>query len=91
MNSNLRPYVTLLETFCNHEMEAAEFEKQYLSAFKADESDWADDEFEVLDELFAAVDAFCADSELRDDEDLDEDQLRDACKRALSDLLSLES
>lgn len=83
MNPKLRPYVRLIDAFCRHEIGGAEFERQYLLLFKTDDTDWANDEFEVLDGLFAAVDAFCADPSLREDGDLDENQLQDACKGAL--------
>lgn len=90
MNPNLGSYETLIEEFSQRKIDAAEFEERYLSLFKADSTDWKDDEFEILDGLFGAVDAFCPDPNLREEEDLDENQLREVCRTALFELRNLD-
>ena len=42
-----------------------------------------DPEYEILNNLFAEVDAFCADPALRDENDIDADQLSEAARMAL--------
>ena len=46
-------------------------------------------EFDILNYLFGEVDAFCGDPTLRDENDIDEDQLREAAKMSLAKLQQL--
>ncbi len=91
MSSPLRQYIELIESFIQNKIEAIDFERRYLDLFKADTTEWSEAEFAILDELFAAVDAFCADPTLRDAEDLDEEQLRRKCRAALEKLRALDT
>ena len=86
----LKKYIELLESFVQSRMGALDFERAYLDLFKKDATDWPEPEFAVLEELFADVDAFCADPELRDDGDLDEQQLRQRSEAALKKLRVLD-
>jgi hypothetical protein len=86
VKSAIAPYLTLLEHFTNGAMSAQDFEAQFLKLFKNDTTDWSDVEYAALDELFGAVDAFCADPTLRDETDLDEQQLLDAGRIAMEKL-----
>jgi hypothetical protein len=89
-HTRLRPYVELLESFLQDRVDANAFERAYLDLFTEDETDWPENEFLVLDELFADVDAFCDDPDLRDPGDLDETQLRERVRVALDKLTVLE-
>lgn len=89
MNPKIKPYIELLESFDQKNIHATEFEERFLNQYKNDPTDWSEDEFAILDELFGAVDAFCADPHLRDENDLDEGQLRVACKTALGKMRAL--
>ncbi|MEN3327806.1 MAG: hypothetical protein V7638_2613 [Acidobacteriota bacterium] len=86
--NKLHPYIHLIESFIEKKIDANEFERSYLSMFKDDTSDWTEAEYESLNYLFGEVDAFCADPELRGENDVDEDQLRDAAKMTLAKLLN---
>jgi hypothetical protein len=86
MKSSLNPYADLMEAFIHKKIAAVDFERQYLELFKLDNTAWSDAEFVVLDRLFAAVDAFCADPSLRDSEDLDEEQLRQEVQKTFAKL-----
>lgn len=89
MSANkLGPYIHLMKSFIENKIDANEFERSYLLMFKNDTSSWAEAEYEDLNNLFAEVDAFCADPELRGENDIDEDQLREAVKTTLATLLS---
>jgi hypothetical protein len=79
-------YVNLLEKLLTDEIDAGTFERLYLSMFKNNGIFLPDDAFQVLDGLFGDVDAFCAYPELRGDDNLNEDQLRDRCGQALKKL-----
>jgi hypothetical protein len=83
---SITKYSDLIRTFLNDEIDAQTFERSYLSLFKNEQSFLPPDAFRVLDGLFADVDAFCPDPELRGDEDLNEQQLRDRCAGALKRL-----
>ena len=74
----------------SYELSSLTFEREYLDMFKNDETESVGEEYEVLNELFSDVDAFCADPELRDSDDLDEEQLRQRAGIALEKLSALE-
>jgi hypothetical protein len=84
--NNVEAYVQLIKSFLEKMIDVEEFERRYLSMFKSDTSSWTEPEFEALNGLFAEVDAFCADPELRDENDIDEDQLREAASATLARL-----
>jgi hypothetical protein len=84
----LSPYLELIEGFVLRRIPAAEFEREYLRMFKNDDRTWTEQEYEALNDLFGDVDSFCADTELRDSNDLDEGQLREKAKLALEKLLA---
>ena len=77
-------YQRLIERFLNREISAAEFEATYLDRFKKEKRHFPAETFEALDRLFGDVDMFCSDDQLRDDDELDELGLRQACERALA-------
>ena len=80
----LDPYVHLMKSFVENKIDANEFERRYLSMFKSDTNSWTEAEYETLNNLFGEVDAFCADPELRDEGDIDEEQLREATRKTLA-------
>lgn len=61
----LENYRELLQSFSSGEMTANEFEHQYLTRFKSDCDQVTGAEFDVLDELFADVDDYVEDPQLR--------------------------
>lgn len=83
------PYTQLITSFVQGEIPVTEFETEYLQIYQADASQFSEGEFRILDALFGDVDAFCADTTLRDVNDLDEVQLREHCQRALQQLQHL--
>ena len=89
MSANkLNPYLHLMKSFVENKIDANEFERSYLLMFKNDTSSWTEAEYENLNNLFAEVDAFCADPELRGENDIDEDQLREVTRITLAKLSS---
>lgn len=86
MNVLISDYLTLMRNFSTGVLSAGQFEEKFLNLFKSDISRRPEKEFTILDKLFADVDAFCADPEIRDEEDLSEDDLRQSVLRALRDL-----
>lgn len=79
----LSEYVDLIARFVGREMAADEFERGYLRIFKDDPTMRNEEIYDVLNGLFACVDAFSPSSELRGTDGLDEDQLRAAASEAL--------
>ena len=57
-------YGLLLHSFLAGAWSAEEFQRAYLERFKNDSRALDDAVFEILDELFGDVEAFCADPEL---------------------------
>src|SRR5678816_1274786 len=87
--SELSPYIDLMKSFLANKIDAHEFEDRYLSMFKEDTTDWTEEEYENLNYLFGEIDAFTPDPELRNENDIDEDQLREATKMTLTKLSML--
>jgi self-protective colicin-like immunity protein len=82
----LSEYIGLLEAFIEGRIDAQTFEQFYLERFKSDTTRWPEGEYQILNDLFGDIDAFCAEPELRGPEDLDETQLRERSATALDKL-----
>jgi len=91
MKPTTLPYEKLINSFVQEQLSATQFEIEYLKLFEYDKTDFTETEYNILNTLFWAVENFCSDPELRDQGDLDENQLRDAAKVALQTLTSLEA
>ncbi len=89
MNSRAENYRQLLKQFLEREISATQFEGTFSDRFKSEPAGMPERLFLPLDQLFGDVDMFCEDDELRDDDDLDEDGLRQACKRTLAAIAEL--
>lgn len=61
----LENYRELIRRFSIGEMTADDFENEYLTRFKNDSDQVTGAEFDILDELFADVDDYVDDPELR--------------------------
>jgi hypothetical protein len=85
-NIALEAYIDLIKMFLNNSIDAQQFESRFLDRFKREPTFYPNKIFAILDELFAAVDAFCPDPELRDDHDLSEEQLRIKAAESLARL-----
>jgi hypothetical protein len=48
----LSPYTHLMKSFLEHEIDANEFKRTYLSMFRNDTNSWTEAEYENLNNLF---------------------------------------
>lgn len=88
--ARLDPYIELLAAFLEQgSIDSATFETRFFELFKADETMFPDEEFLVLDKLFGDLDTFEPNPDLRDEGDLDEQELRASATEALTRLLDL--
>ena len=87
MGQLLEKYISLLTQFVSGVITAPQFEALYLKMFKEEQSTLPAYAYDALNKLFLDTDAYCADPDLRDDEDLNEKQLLVSAQRAL-DVLS---
>lgn len=87
----LQKYKGLISAFTSGGMSSAQFESKYLDMFKAETFQFPEHIFDVLNTLFLDVDAYCADSALRDDEDLGDEELLARAKEALKDLVESDT
>lgn len=78
------PWRILIETFVNGSVDAPTFEREYISLHRTEVTRGASIRFAV-DQLFYEVDAYCADPNLRGTEDIGEEELLLAAKKALND------
>jgi hypothetical protein len=87
----LSPYLTLIRDFVGGRITAAQFDDRYQERYLADARSWSEATFEILDRLFADVDFFVADDDLREPGkgDLDAAGLTEAARRALDGLSAL--
>ena len=79
-------YLDLMRDFLADQISASDFERRYLDLFQNDKIARPEHTFRDLNDLFFDVDAFCGDPELRDGDDLDEDQLRASVRSAVERL-----
>ena len=84
--STIAKYILLITQFVTGEITASQFETTYLEMFKNETDILPEDVYDVLNNLFLDVDAYCGDPELRDDEDLDDEDLVSSAKEALKKL-----
>ncbi|OXR44818.1 hypothetical protein B7C42_02772 [Nocardia cerradoensis] len=59
-------YEDIIRKFSSGQISADEFESSFLAKFKHDQNQVPSREFEILDSLFADVDEYVADAELRE-------------------------
>ena len=87
----LREYITLLRDFVAGKIDSAAFETSYLKKFKTEETELPEFAFLTLDQLFADVDAYCGDINLRPStlDGIGDEELRTSAKRALSQLAQI--
>jgi hypothetical protein len=85
-NSSIVQYENLIRSFVDGQLDAGSFEDSYLRLFKRESSTLPEEVFLALDRLFADVDAYCADPALCDEHNLNEQQLRERARIALSAL-----
>ena len=64
MRNIYKDYGILLQSFLAGASSAEDFQRAYLDLFKNESRKLDDFLFEILDELFGDVDAFCADPDL---------------------------
>ena len=62
---DIAPYAVLLRLFISGACNADEFEIVFMRLYLEDDTNWRDDIFKVLDGLFAVVDSYCPDDDLR--------------------------
>ncbi|WP_082973438.1 colicin immunity domain-containing protein [Mycobacterium sp. E2327] len=76
-------YAPLIASFVDHQISAREFESRYLTLFKNDRDQVRSREFNILDRLFADVDEYTADPDLRRRVGgLDDQELRTCAREA---------
>jgi Bacterial self-protective colicin-like immunity len=77
-------YMELLDKYLARRITSAEFEENYLVLFRNEPADAGLplSISTIIDELFYAVDAYCEDPSIRDEDDIDEHQLRESAQIA---------
>ena len=87
-SSSAASYLTLLRAFVEGRLTPTEFETLYLFMFKNDPGGRDPETYQVLNALFAEVDAFCDDAELRAEtsDGIGSDELRRAAEIARQEL-----
>lgn len=85
--SNIEQYLLTITQFVAGEITASQFESRYLEMFKNEADHFPEHVYDALNKLFSDVDCYCGDPHLRDDEDLDDEELLGSAKQALESLL----
>lgn len=89
-HTEIKEYIALIDAFVRGKIQPGIFEKEYLKLFKNDNIR-SDEEFVILDKIFADVDAFCNEPELCDEDDIDEYELKQRCVGYLGKLERFQS
>ncbi|MFI7004684.1 colicin immunity domain-containing protein [Nocardia sp. NPDC050175] len=88
---SLASYGNLIRKFIAGEIAAPKFESEYLVAFKSEQAHLSPRDFGILDSLFADVDDYVSDPQLRIEADgLDDEQLRQRAVAAYDRLFGVE-
>lgn len=93
MSNAYTDYAMLLNRFLDGKISTEEFQCTYLRCFKNEDRKLDESLFELLDELFGDVDAFCTDQELlaeNPDFYVDEAALREKTAQSLQRLIQLQ-
>ena len=85
----LKKYLDLLEDFTNGKIGAPKFEENFLEFHRNDNHLYEEDVHIVLSILFSDVDSYCSIPELRDEGDLDDEELLQKARIAFIKLKSL--
>lgn len=85
--STMKQYILLIEKFVSGEINASQFEELYLEIFKNEADNLPENIYFILNQLFLDVDSYCNDPGLRDEEDINDEQLLNSAKRALQQLI----
>lgn len=87
----MEKYIKLLQSFADSKISADQFEQRFLQLFKSDNNLQPGREFQILDKLFADVDAYCSNPDLIEDPrfDIGEVQLQVSAQETLDKLLKL--
>ena len=83
---HLYNYLILLTDFVSHSMSASEFEKRFLEIHRTDPSNYSENAHRIISILFSDVDTYCSDSNIRDEDDLDDQGLWEKARIALTEL-----
>lgn len=59
-----KKYILLIEKLLSKKITTEEFEKLYLKEFKSETDNLSNKEYEILNNLFHAVDAYCGDKDI---------------------------
>lgn len=81
-------YIELITKFIDNTIDAKEFEQSFLEMFKTEQEKISEKDYLALDSLFGDVDMFCADSELFEEGDLTEMDLRKSAEQTLENLIN---
>ena len=88
----VRPYIALLTAFVQGRLSPHEFETIFFPLFKGDDLRNGEHVFPVLDRLFAEVDDYTGDDEVRAGVGgLNEQELRTAAEQALAELRAADA
>ncbi|MGW5789158.1 colicin immunity domain-containing protein [Saccharopolyspora sp. NPDC003752] len=86
MSNDVADYVGLIRAFTSGKISAPRFEEQYMAMFKAATRHFPEPVYEILNDLFLDCDEYVADPDLRDEDDLDDQQLHERATEALTKL-----
>lgn len=79
MNKSLKDFIGLIYLFVNREISGEQFQEKYLQYFLRENPYEEGSVYEILNDVFWDVEDFVSDSNLLDDGDIDELELRKRC------------
>ena len=85
MKSNIGFYINLIEDLLANKILPEAFERVFPYVFNRD-NEINQKEYKILNRLFMAAEDFVSNPEIRDDTDIDEDELKKIAKEVLEEL-----
>lgn len=86
MIEHIDKYISLVESYLGNRITVQEFECSYLECFSNEIIEFPEHIYNLLNELFLDIEAFCSDSSMRGEGDMNENDLRKVCGKSLDDL-----
>ncbi len=86
-SQEVEKYLLLISDYVSMHIDSLEFESKYLQMYKSDTFHYSIIIYELLAILSSDVDAYCSNPEIRDSEDLDENQLLQRATYTLCELI----
>lgn len=81
-------YIILIKSYLLGFSDICLFEKEYYNLFKNDDkTDYTKKEYDFINGVFSTLDSYCSNPELRDENDLNDEEVKEKISKFYNDYL----